>query len=327
MTKEEMPSTDVGESISPIDYSDANNWLNLDSSGTKPVDIFYLYPTEYQKQPNEKGNYCSIDNVSMIKGANGAFNRQATAFLPVGNIYAPYYRQADANYVLSMKSYKEQDEAVRIIPGADGIAAFKYYLQYYNNNKPFILAGHSQGSNVLLILLSEIISRQKILCEKMIAAYVIGFSVTDEYLDANDGVLKFATGPDDTGVIISYNTEAVGVKYSPLVRRGAISINPISWTRTSRESPSEYNEGSITLVTPALCDLTPDNFLASAQVDTDRGVVVCKSVDVKKYSTPGLPDGVYHPYDYPFYYYNIRANALNRVNKYFAKQDEQLFKR
>jgi hypothetical protein len=301
--------------ISLTDYSQASNWLMMDTSGSLPVDVFYLYPTAWQKGPDD-GNYCAVDNVSMIKGAIGAFNRQATAFLPVGNIYAPYYRQADAMYTLSMPTIEQQEESIRIIPAADGVAAFNYYLENYNRGRPFILAGHSQGSNVLLYILSSIKNQPEVL-DRMVAAYVIGFSVTSDYL-AQNPPLKFATGPDDTGVIISYNTEAEGVTSSPVVRPGAIAINPISWTLTEEEAPKEENAGSIRLISAISCDLTPVKGLASAQVDTTRGVVVCKSVDVSRYSMQGLPVGVYHTYDYPFYYYNIRANAQNRVEKYLA---------
>ncbi len=295
------------------DYSLKGSWLTADTSGSKPVDVFYLYPTAYQKGPDD-GDYCAADNVSMIKGANGAFNRQATAFLPVGNIYAPYYRQADATYVLSMPSIALQDEAVRIIPAADGIAAFNYYLDHFNKGRPFILAGHSQGSNVLLFILSEIKDRPEVL-DRMVAAYVIGFSVTKDYLHQNSP-LRFATGPDDTGVIVSYNTEAEGVTQSPVVRTGALAINPISWTLDETEAPKENSLGSITLITATLADLTPVMNLASAKVNTARGVVVCRSVDAAKFALPGWPAGVYHTYDYPFYYYNIRANAQNRVKNY-----------
>ena len=296
------------------DYSQTSNWLTADMSGSLPVDIFYLYPTAWQKGPNDS-NYCAVDNVSMIKGANGAFNRQASAFLPVGNIYAPYYRQADAMYTLTMSTIAEQDEAIRIIPAADGIAAFNYYLDHYNKGRPFILAGHSQGSNVLLFILAQIKDQPEVL-DRMVAAYVIGFSVTKDYL-AQNAPLKFATGTDDTGVIISFNTEGEGVTSSPLVRPGALAINPISWTLTEAEAPKEDNVGSISPITMALADLTPVKDLASAQVNTARGVVVCKSVDPNKYSIQGMP-GIYHSFDYPFYFYNIRANAQNRVEKYLA---------
>ncbi len=308
-------TTSTDETNNVTDYSQSSNWLSADTSGSLPVDVFYLYPTAWRKGPND-GNYCAVDNASMIKGAFGAYNRQATAFLPVGNIYAPYYRQADATYTLSMPTIAQQDESIRIIPAADGVAAFNYYLEYYNKGRPFILAGHSQGSNVLLYVLSAIKDQPEVL-DRMVAAYVIGFSVTKDYL-AQSTPLKFATGPDDTGVIISYNTEAEGVTGSPVVRPGAIAINPISWTLSEAEAPKEDNAGSITLISAETCDLTPVKDLAYAQVNTERGVVVCKSVDVSKYSIQGYPSGVYHTYDYPFFYYNIRANAQNRVEKYLA---------
>ena len=309
---ESQMSTDDVNNVT--DYSKQGNWLTADTSGSLPVDVFYLYPTAWQKGPDDS-NYCSVDNVSMIKGANGAFNRQASAFIPVGNIYAPYYRQGDATYILTLPTIAQQDEAVRIIPAVDGVAAFNYYLDHYNKGRPFILAGHSQGSNVLLYILAQLKDQPEVLA-RMVAAYVIGFSVTKDYLEQNPP-LKFATGPDDTGVIISYNTEAEGVTTSPLVRPGALAINPISWTLTDLEAPKEDNAGSIRPVTVALSDLTPVKNLASAQVDTERGVVVCKSVDINKYSMQGVP-GVYHSYDYLFYFYNIRANAQNRVEKYLA---------
>lgn len=307
----------AGDLRSLTDYAQAGNWLSMDTSGSLPVDVFYLYPTAWQKGPDD-GNYCAVDNVSMIKGAIGAFYRQATAFLPVGNIYAPFYRQADASYTLNLPTIEQQEESIRIIPAADGIAAFNYYLENFNRGRPFILAGHSQGSNVLLHILSSIKDRAEVL-DKMVAAYVIGFSVTKDYL-AQNAPLKFATGPDDTGVIISFNTEAEGVTSSPVVRSGAIAINPVLWTLTEEEAPKEDNLGSIRLITAVSCDLTPVKNLASAQVDTARGVVICRSVDVGRYSMKGLPAGVYHTYDYPFYYYNIRANAQNRVDKYLASK-------
>jgi len=308
-------ATSVDETVT--DYSNPSNWLTKDTKEDKAVDIFYVYPTAYQKQSKEDPNYCTVDNVSMIKGANSAFNRQATAFLPVGNIYAPYYRQADAFYVLGLKP-AEQDAAIDLIPAKDVKAAFYYYIDHYNNGRPFILAGHSQGSSVLLSLLTDLSNKRPEVYKRMVAAYAIGCSVTKDYLAKPENKqLKFATGPDDTGVIISYNTEGIRVTNNPLVLPNALSINPITWTRTSRPATKEFNEGSIKLLTPAVCDMTPIKGVASAQVDTKRGVVVCASVSSADYSTQGLP-GVYHTYDYPLYFYNIRANAMNRVNHYWA---------
>ena len=84
----------------------------------------------------------------------------------------------------------------------------------------------------------------------MIAAYVIGYSVTKDYLAQNTH-LKFAAGANDTGVIVSYNTEAPVVSGdNPVLLDGGISINPISWTLDETLAVAGNNLGSMTEETP-----------------------------------------------------------------------------
>jgi len=305
------------------DYSQAKYWLALPSSIEKEVDVFYLYPTEYQRDPNDPNApiVCAIDNNSMVTGANAAFQRQATAFETIGNIYAPYYRQADAIYTLSLP-LEQQQQIVGGIPTRDAVAAFDYYIKNYNNGRPFILAGHSQGSNILLNLLSDYYMKYHLsdVYPRMIAAYVIGYSVTQDYLDQNL-YLKFAEGPDDTGVIISYNTEAPDVNAkNPVLLPGAIAINPITWTREETLATARQSLGSLLPDSSGnFVVFTPD--YADAQINKTRGVVVCSTASVDDYA-PGnqlLPRGVFHSFDYPFYYYNIRENAVNRTRNYLDK--------
>lgn len=189
------------------DYSKSEHWLSLPASVDKEVDVFYIYPTAWQKVDKDDPNICDIDNPSMLNGSKIAFEGQATAFETVGNIYAPYYRQADGAHTLSLPSMEEQDKFTGGIPTSDVFAAFDYYIKHYNNGRPFIIAGHSQGSVIARFLLSEYMKENPDVYNRMIAAYIIGYSITDEYLAENPH-LKFAEGPDDTGVIISYNTEA-----------------------------------------------------------------------------------------------------------------------
>ena len=289
----------------------------------KSVDVFYLYPTAWQKSAGDS-NICEINNPSMLIGSALAFNRQATAFDSVANIYAPYYRQVDIVYRMSL-SLEEGEKVVAGIPTKDAIAAFDYYIKHYNNGRPFILAGHSQGSNVLNYLLAIYMKENPQVYARMIAAYVIGYSVTSEYLTQNPH-LKFALGPDDTGVIISYNTESPDVVpgTNVVLTPGGIAINPISWTRDETPATADKNLGSILLnsngTVAAGIPIPVMNF-ADARVDITKGVVICSTVDVNKWS-PGnsiFVRGVFHSFDYPFYYYNIRANAANRIVKYFGK--------
>jgi len=65
----------------------------------------------------------------------------------------------------------------------------------------------------------------------------------------------------------------------------------------------------------------PVNQYADAQVDIANGVLICTTADedlLYELTQHGFPRGVYHNFDYPFYYYNLRANAQNRINKYLG---------
>jgi hypothetical protein len=305
------------------DYSVAGHWLSIPEVNDKSVDIFYLYPTSWAKVDSNESSICAIDNPLMLKYSKLAYIRQATAFEPMANVYAPYYRQLD---VASRKNLTndQQEAIVAGIPTGDAIAAFDYYIKHYNNGRPFILAGHSLGSNVTANILSTYMKDNPQVYSRMIAAYVIGYSITSDYLAKNPH-LKFAEGPDDTGVIISYNTEAPEVikGTNTVTLPGGISINPISWTREETLATAGQNLGSLILnkdgsVAEGLT--TPVMNYADARVDKDKGVVICSTADANVLSpgTSGYVKGVYHSFDYPFYYYNIRANAANRIEKYIV---------
>jgi hypothetical protein len=307
------------------DYSKSENWLSLPTSNDREVDVFYLYPTSYNKSAATDPDVCGIDNSTMRTYAQLAFQRQARAFEVAGNIYAPYYRQADASTCLSL-SLEEQDELLRGLTKSDVFAAFKYFIKNYNNGRPFILAGHSQGSNMLLYLLSEYMEENPDVYERMVAAYVIGYSITDDYLSQNPH-LKFAEGADDTGVIISYNTEAPTIAgNNPVLLPGAIAINPLNWKRDETPAAAGENLGSILLNSDGSvvldeqgCYKIAKNF-ADARVDLDRGSLICSTVDVDKWApgNPVFPRGVFHSFDYPFYFYNIQVNAAERANNFLA---------
>ena len=123
------------------DYSRAAHWLSLPAT-VKNVDIFYFYPTAWTSTDPDNPHVCAIDEPTMLTQAPEAFARQATAFETVGNIYAPYYKQDNDSPV-------DRLETIAGIPTLDAVAAFDYYIKHFNNGRPFILVGHSQGATVL----------------------------------------------------------------------------------------------------------------------------------------------------------------------------------
>lgn len=301
----------------PTDYAAEANWLAMPATPDKPVDVFYLYPTAWHKEDEDEPNICAVDNATLRETAPEMLRQQASVFEPLANVYAPYYRQADAAYCLGL-SHDEEYALLNGVPKADVFAAFDYYLEHENNGRPFILAGHSQGSNMLLYLLDEYMETHPEVYARMVAAYVIGYSVTDDYLAQNPH-LQFAEAADDTGVVISYNTEAPGVTAdNPVLLPGAQVINPISWTRDETPAPAEQSLGSASREDPSVMAPTP----ADARVDKARGVLVCSNQDTEDLTLGSdlFPQGVYHAYDYAFYYYNLRENAGRRIEAYLARQ-------
>ncbi|MDO4560161.1 MAG: DUF3089 domain-containing protein [bacterium] len=308
--------------VAPSDYSAAKNWLNLPAAAVHSADVVYLYPTAYTRADDGDPIICAIDNAAMRAGAQKIFTQQAAVFEDSANVYAPYYRQMDAEYVLSI-SAEERGVIASRKPKTDVFAALDYYFENYNEGRPYILAGHSQGSNLLIYVLAEYMKRHPERYKRMIAAYVIGYSVTKDYLAQNPH-LKFAEGADDTGVIVSYNTEAPVVSGdNPVLLEGGISINPISWTREETLAAAASNLGSLTKEDAAakagLTVETPG--IADAAVDRRRGVVKCSSVDRDKYEikVPPFGGGIYHTWDYGFYYMNLKKNAAERIAAYFNK--------
>lgn len=300
-----------------IDYSDRQNWLAVPKQIDKPVDVFYLYPTIWSPLSKDEPTIAQIDNAMMRRNGPYVYDAQATAFETAGNVFAPYYRQVDAISTLALP-IEEQMTLFSGTPGQDVFDALDYYFEHYNEGRPFILAGHSQGSAVLLFVLADYMKEHPDLYKRMIAAYLIGYSVTDEYLKANPH-LKFAQGADDTGVIISFNTEAPNVTINnPVLLEGARVINPISWTLNETPASATESLGS------RINGRDIPNF-ADATLDLERGVVMCSTVakeksPAKKNNPKRLfGEGIYHAQDCLFYYYDIRANAELRANNFLDK--------
>jgi hypothetical protein len=300
--------------IVAVDYSIPEHWLALPSTIDKKVDVFFLIPTAWtNNDPNP--TICAIDEPSLKAKAPLSIATQASAFATVADIYAPYYRQDNLSPIDRLKICAG-------IPTTDAVAAFDYYIQHYNNGRPFILAGHSQGSNVLINLLSVYMKDHPEVLKYMVAAYVIGFPVTAEYL-AENPFLKFATGPDDTGVIISYNTQAPDVAPGTnTVLTGLVGevINPITWTRDEALATTSQGLGSY-MPDPVTLKFSQVPQYADARIDRAQGILVCTTADedmIYKLA-PTMGRGVYHGFDYYFYYYDLSKNAANRIEQFLNK--------
>ena len=298
----------------PSDYSDENNWINIPEI-TKEVDTFYIYPTVYADPSEDAPDIVPIDDELMRTNAQGVFASQASVYEESTNVFAPYYRQSNLMAIADLRGddleqFEMQEQRTDIY------AALDYYFENYNDGRPFILAGHSQGSILSKIVLGDYMQAHPDYYERMVAAYPLGFSITKEWLEEHP-YAKFAEGENDTGVIVSWNTEGPGNKGQDniVVEEGALSINPLNWKLDGTYAGVEENLGSLVL-NEETNEYEIVDGLGDAQIDTERGVVVC-TTDRDFVSSPELfGSESLHNKDYLLYYVNIQKNVADRIESY-----------
>ena len=302
------------------DYSRPENWAYCESGESeKPVDVFFVCP-EVLFGNSENRN---MDFADMQARANfvGAVNMERGIYDADARFFAPYYSMA------ALSTYELPDaEGAKYLKIAykDVRAAFLYYLAKYNDGRPFILAGFSQGADHVLRLMKEFF-RDEELQDNLVAAYPLGWRLTVEELRAAP-YLRFAEGERDTGVIVTFNTEAPTVKWSPIVPEGmrALAINPLNWRTDWKEADRSLNQGACFVdVSGNIVKEIPN--LTGAYIDMKRGTLKVTDVSREAYP-PGpsiFPQGVYHIYDYQFFYRNLQENVAARIEAYFSGENEE----
>ena len=311
-----VPTEDTGAP----DYSKEACWWKIPKI-TKEFDTFYIYSTMYMGANEGDPDYATLDNREMLDGLKIEHAIKSSAFEEATNLFIPLYRQAGMKVAgESWKKTGHIDEAVAGTPYTDITAALDYYFENYNEGRPFIIAGHSQGSAILRFVLKDYFKTHPDRYERMVAAYVIGYSITKDDLEANPH-MKFATGETDTGVIISWHAE--GPKNveanapSAVLLPNGISINPLNWSRDEAYAPASMNLGSIVLDekagTTEIRDIEGD-----AQVNLARGTVITNAKAEPNEMVEFAGPQSYHQDDYSIFYNNIKANVAKRIAAYKA---------
>ena len=261
------------------------------------VDVFYILSTDVASAHDADGQ--EIYHATLSAGERVAMDKDYSyvyrkIFGDSFNFYAPYYHQFTINAIfLPEAEFQAQFKDVE----NEICEAFDYYMAHYNNGRRFILAGFSQGAMLSLTLLRHLTDEQY---SRMVAAYVIGYRVSEE--DLTHPHIRAAAGEDDLGVTISFNSVTDPDAIFPFVTDGAaVCINPLNWHTDS---------------TPAELRFRDDT--ATVSVDPDHHVLVVKGLDADKYPvSPLIQDickkGNLHSYDIQFYTGSIRENARKRA--------------
>ena len=296
-----------------VEYSNPDNWISWPAIN-KNVDVFYVYPTV---SSNSNGAM-DISNDEERALAAGIFNAQASVFASKANIFAPLYRQMSTN--VDMSGVELATETREFIQGAADVeSAFNYYIDNLNNNRPFIIAGHSQGTMALIELIKKRFGGDEELRDRLVAAYLIGYTVTD--IDLAAAGLIFAQNATDVGVVISYNTQSTTSEGGPMLMSGANCINPLNWRTDGLYADSTQNMGAVFFNDQTGEFIREVEYYCGAQINTQNEALLTTIPvgDVETLEFGPYSEGVYHRYDYAFWYRNLQKNVGDRIEAYLAK--------
>ena len=281
------------------DYQDSTQWYITNRQAA--ADIFYIISTEtgdYSLPNGEICHYADTYSDSLRAPLYGEMLGVDTLVSGRLNFFSPYYRQC------SLQTFQSDSLASARMPLAldDVRRAFQYYLEHKNGGRPFVLAGFSQGAHIMLELLKEMDDDT---FKRMIAAYAIGITITDE-----DPHIVPAKRADDTGVTICYNSVRDTGCAMPGWTNSSIAINPVNWRTDSTHALL------VTEPSPLLPVSEQKKDTMTVHLDTASGLLVVDGYTAQDYMLPLLGvEGNYHTREIWLYRDQLRENIALRASR------------
>jgi hypothetical protein len=159
---------------------------------------FYVYPTVSTEQG------LNSDLTVQPAEVNVAME-QAALFSQVCDVWVPMYRQITVNGL--GKAYF--DPAPGKIAYSSLLSAWKDFITYYDNGRPVIFIGHSQGASMLIRLLRAEVDPNRALRHRTVAAILAGGNVTVPTGREEGSTfqhLPLCTAARQTGCVIAYSS-------------------------------------------------------------------------------------------------------------------------
>ena len=296
-----------------LNYSTISNWAVhptklpevllpylQDTTNQSKADVFYVYPTLFLDKKDERWNIPIDDSAFRKKILDNAIRFQASAWVECGRMFVPYYRQA---HIRSYRNLENGGREALLFAYSDIKAAFQYYLDHFNNGKPIILAGHSQGSTHLTLLLKDFFDG-KDLKNQLVAAYLPGIGLKKNEF----GTIPLMTSPNQIGGFVSWNTfkRNINKEKFEMWYKGKAVVNPVTWN-SDKVADRKKHKGF----------LFSNNKIYSQSFSTH---VIDGAIWI---STPHFPYRSmawtmddYHIGDINLFWEDVKLNSKQRLNEY-----------
>ncbi len=332
-----IPETHFDDTPRPPapDYTDAAFWAALpgkpdladlspagsavsDNQDTAAVDVFYIHPTTYRGGENWNQDLAMTDVNTWTD--TSVIARQASAFNGCCKIYAPRYRQATISALggVELGGMKAYEFAYQ-----DVLAAWQHYLETWNDGRPFMIVGHSQGALHAQTLLKNEIAGTP-LADRMVAAYVIGIAIPEGWVERSLEGIPVCQAATETGCFVSWNTfdhdgdPSAGVDRAKSQYRAEFGTsdgqNIVCWSPTSRAEGE--NSGALPgdPTQTSLAGLVP-GYAAECR----DGTLWTTTPDGTSFHLTLFAGGNLHMHDVDLFYEDIRLNAVERVEAFHGQ--------
>ncbi len=239
-------------------------------------DCFYVYPTlDYSSEP---GNH-PFDVPNPLEPYTTQF--QAARFASLCDLYVPRYRQA------TIGSYPRGGDAGDLFglapfatAYADVLDAFETYMATYNDGRPLVLLGHSQGTHHLIRLLQEEFDDSPAMRGQLISALLVGPTgrlrvPPGEVVGGTFDNIPLCTSATETGCAVGFDSYAATEppEHADPVDDGTVRacVNPTQLVDGDDRLEAGYFGVSVPGVETAT-EVIPDHYTATC-AETDEGQV------------------------------------------------------
>ncbi|MGO9197395.1 MAG: alpha/beta fold hydrolase [Acidimicrobiales bacterium] len=187
--------------VTSVDASGAHELVpgtsGAGADGMKKVDCYYVYPTVSEE---------SGENADLTVQSNeiGTARLQAAQFSRDCNVWAPMYRQVTVGGLSNPGDAAGPQLAFR-----SALAGFEDYLDHFNNGRPVVLIGHSQGAAMVIRLLQATMDKQASLRKLLVSAIILGGNVvvpTGKLVGGSFQHIPPCRSATQTGCVIAYSS-------------------------------------------------------------------------------------------------------------------------
>lgn len=272
------------------------------------VDVFFLHPTTLTDKKLQ-GKLWNADINDAALNAKTDYNSilyQASAFNGHARVFAPRYRQA---HIFSFFTEDKQNAATALNFAYEDVKkAFRFYLEHYNNGRPFIIAAHSQGTVHAGRLLKDFIENTP-LQNKLVCAYLVGMVLPKDYFL----LLPVCKDSSQTGCFAGWRTYRKNYTPDYIEKENGNSwvVNPLSWRTDDSPVTRTENKGAVLYNFEKLFPHTN-----GAKIENN----------ILWINKPKFPFAFllrtknYHAGDINLFYLSIRENAGVRIRSYFLQR-------